>query len=170
MKGSSFGTNGKSRRPGGRILTAREDVLVIPHTAGYTFEQSGRVYDIKKEIFTRTAENVSGDSGVFIEITLSAIFDIIALQERHQVEHQVELSGTAIAVLKALEGGELPRREIFSAIGKSGDSRAFKRNIEPLIDSGLIEMTVPERPKSKLQRYRLTGKGAAALNARRRAE
>ena len=44
MKGSSFGTNGKSRRrrgigrrPGGRILTATEDVLVIPHTAGYTF-------------------------------------------------------------------------------------------------------------------------------------
>ncbi|MFR5880530.1 Fic family protein [Cloacibacillus evryensis] len=96
------------------------------------------------------------------------------LQERHQVEHQdkhqVDLSGTAIAVLKALEGGELPRREIFSAIGKSGDSRAFKRNIEPLIDSGLIEMTVPERPKSKLQLYRLTGKGAAALNARYRAE
>lgn len=105
------------------------------------------------------------DSGVFIEFTLSALLDVIALQlkhrDEHQDKHQVELSSVAAAVLKALGGKSLSRREIFAAIGMSGDSRSFKRHIEPLIAGGFIEMTVPDRPNSKLQRYRLTDKGAA---------
>ncbi len=46
----------------------------------------------------------------------------------------------------------------------TGDSRSFKRNIEPLITSGLVEMTVPGKPSSRLQKYRLTASGKARLN------
>lgn len=102
----------------------------------------------------------ANDSGVFIEFTLSAMLDIILLQEKHQVEHQekhqVELSDIQNAVLKALENKELSRKEVFAAIGMVGDSRAFKRHIEPLLDAGLIEMTVPDKPNSRLQKYRLS--------------
>jgi Fic family protein len=103
------------------------------------------------------------DSGGFIEFTLSAIFDIIALQEKHQVEHQekhqVDLSDTQLAVLKALGNKFLSRKEIFAAIGLNGDTRSFKRHIDPLLADGLIEMTVPDKPNSRLQKYRLTNKG-----------
>ncbi|MDR3108347.1 MAG: Fic family protein [Planctomycetaceae bacterium] len=109
----------------------------------------------------------ANDSGVFIEFTLSAIFDIITLQEKHQVKHedkhQVELGDTQFAVLKALENKTLSRKEIFAAIGMNSDSRAFKRNVEPLITDGFIEMTVPDKPNSKLQKYRITEKGTAAI-------
>jgi Fic family protein len=107
----------------------------------------------------------ANDSGVFIEFTLAAIFDIIELQEKHQekhiVKHQVELSDIHIAILKALENKSLSRKDIFAAIGLGGDSRSFKRNIEPLLTGGLIEMTVPDKPNSRLQKYRLTDKGRA---------
>jgi Fic family protein len=119
----------------------------------------------------------ANDSGVFIEFTLSAIAGIIAAQEKHedehgvehqdkhQVEHQVEhqdkLSATGLCILKTLETANMSRKEIFAAIGINGDTRSFKRNIEPLLADGLIEMTVPDKPNSKNQKYRLTGKGIA---------
>ncbi len=103
------------------------------------------------------------DSGVFIEFTLSAIYEIIAEQTKYQVKHkdkhQVELSDTHRAVLKMLKNKALSRKEIFAAIGMNGDSRSFKRNIEPLIEMGLIEMTVPDKPNSRMQKYQLTETG-----------
>ena len=129
----------------------------------------------------------ANDSGVFIEFTLSAIFNIILHQDEHQDEHQdkhqvkhqdkhqdkhqvkhqdkhqVKLSVTQLAVLQSIKDKALSRREIFSAIGMNSDSRSFKRNIEPLLSLGLIEMTVPDKPNSKLQKYRLTNKGLRAI-------
>ena len=105
----------------------------------------------------------ANDSGVFIEFTLSALYDIISSQEKHQVrhkdKHQVQLSDTQIEVLKALVNITLSRKEIFVKIGMNGDSRSFKRHIEPLLADGFIEMTVPDKPNSRLQKYRLTDSG-----------
>jgi Fic family protein len=109
----------------------------------------------------------ANDSGVFIEFTLSAIFDIIGIQskhqDKHQDKHQVDLSGTQLAVLKALGNKPLSRKEIFAAIEMNGDSRSFKRHIDPLLLAGLIEMTVSDKPNSRLQKYRLTDVGKAYL-------
>ena len=121
----------------------------------------------------------ANDSGAFIEFTLSTIADTLATQTKHQDEHPIEhqdehlvkhqdehqderrtkLSDKQLAVLKALENKPLSRKEIYTAIEILGDTRAFKRNIEPLIAAGLAEMTVPDKPTSKLQKYRLTTKG-----------
>ena len=108
----------------------------------------------------------ANDSGVFIEFTLSALYEIIAEQEKRQVEHQdkrqVKLTDKQISVLNALENEILTRKEVFYAINMSGDSRSYKRNIEPLLTAGLIEMTIPDKPNSKLQKYRITPKGKAS--------
>lgn len=109
----------------------------------------------------------ANDSGVFIEFALSAVLDTISDQEKHQVKHegkhQVELSDIQVKVLKLLEDKTLSRKDIFAAIGLSGDSRSFKRHIEPLIEAVLLEMTVPDKPNSRLQKYRLTDSGKAQL-------
>lgn len=67
------------------------------------------------------------------------------------------------SALKALEDKNLSRKKVFAEIGLNGDRRAFKRNIEPLLRGGFIEMTVPDKPNSKLQKYRLTDKGVVAI-------
>jgi predicted transcriptional regulator len=114
----------------------------------------------------------ANDSGAFIEFALSAILDATKAQDihidKHKVEHRVEhrderLSDAMISILKALEAKSLSRKEIFAAIGMSADFRAFKRIVAPLLTDGYIEMTVPDKPSSKLQKYRLANKGKAAL-------
>jgi Fic family protein len=109
----------------------------------------------------------TNDSGAFVEFALSAILDTIVEQSKHQVEHpekhQVDLSDIQLAVLKTLKGKTRSRKEIFAAIRMSGDTRSYKRNIEPLLADGLIEMTVPDKPSSRLQKYRLTDTGLAAI-------
>lgn len=117
------------------------------------------------------AAGKANNSAVFIEFTLLAVLDTIADQEKHQVKHedkhQVELTSTQIDVLKSIEDKALSRKEIFAAIGMNGDSRSFKRHIEPLIEAGLIKMTVPDKPNSRLQKYRLTDSGKARLEGNR---
>ena len=40
-----------------------------------------------------------------------------------------------------------------------------ERYLEPALAEGLVELTIPDKPKSRLQRYRLTEKGKALQGA-----
>jgi len=42
-------------------------------------------------------------------------------------------------------------------------NRKFKRSLEKIITTGLLEMTMPEKPRSSRQKYRLTEKGRQLL-------
>ena len=37
------------------------------------------------------------------------------------------------------------------------------RVLKLLLETGLVEMTIPEKPNSRLQKYRLTAKGRQAI-------
>lgn len=54
--------------------------------------------------------------------------------------------------------------EIFSEIGISNQTANFKRHIEPLLEKELLQMTIPENPKNRNQKYRTTQKGRKKLN------
>ena len=55
--------------------------------------------------------------------------------------------------------GEMSRQEIQDNLGLS-DKRNFVENyLKPTLEQGIIEMTIPDKPNSRLQKYRLTKKG-----------
>ncbi|APS39815.1 Fic family protein [Salegentibacter sp. T436] len=60
--------------------------------------------------------------------------------------------------------GEDSRSEMQYHLGLS-DRENFRKNyLQPTLAEGLIEMTIPEKPQSSKQRYRLTSRG---VNARK---
>jgi len=54
--------------------------------------------------------------------------------------------------------------EILERIGLSKQTKNFKENIEPAIDVGLLAKTIPDRPKSKHQKYITTEMGKKIIN------
>ncbi|NTU44153.1 MAG: hypothetical protein HGA99_01345 [Chlorobiaceae bacterium] len=55
--------------------------------------------------------------------------------------------------------GEINRDELMKIIGVKDRMYFMRSYLKPAIAAGFIEMTFPERPRSKNQRYRLTERG-----------
>jgi len=70
-------------------------------------------------------------------------------------------SATSARVLSALAGGSLSRSAIANAVGHKLISGAINRAIKQLLERGLIELTIADRPRSRLQEYRLKDQGRA---------
>ena len=70
-------------------------------------------------------------------------------------------------LLAVLQRGELSAGELRSAL-RIKHRPTFRANyLHPALDAGLIEYTIPDKPNSRLQKYRLTEKGRKSLgNAR----
>ena len=153
----------------GRIGRLWQTLLLAKWNKIFAWIPMETILHLKRSQYYQAIEAArkSNDSGVFIEFTLSAIYEIIVLQEKHQVkhqeEHQVGLNDMAIKILKIFNDKNLSRKEIFAAISMNSDYRAYKRNIEPLLTGGYIERTIPDKPNSKLQKYRLTEKGKMTI-------
>jgi predicted transcriptional regulator len=47
--------------------------------------------------------------------------------------------------------------------GRSNRTKFRDQVLKPLMEAGWIEMTIPDKPTSRLQKYRLTDKGRALL-------
>ena len=65
--------------------------------------------------------------------------------------------------LKLLMYAELGRKTIAQKLGTSSRAGHLSRILAELVSNGLIELTLPEKPNSRLQRYRLTEKGKRAV-------
>jgi len=144
------------------ILSKWDPLFLSLPTETIIFERQSDYYT------TLSKSDQSGNSTIFIEFMLTAIADILAIQERHKEEHKEEhkdpcISRTMMSILRNLASVNLSRKELFASVGMKCDFRSFKRNIEPLMIDGYIEMTLPDKPTSKLQQYRLTTKGRETI-------
>ena len=75
-----------------------------------------------------------------------------------QVEAQVELSETDKKIISLLDTQTLGQSQIMALLGYTTRTGNFKRALERLSALALIEMTIPDKPNSRLQKYRLTEK------------
>lgn len=69
------------------------------------------------------------------------------------------------SVLIFLKNSELSASEIVSELGLGSKTGAFKRLIKDLLEKQFIEYTIPDKPSSRLQKYRLTKTGKALLGS-----
>jgi len=82
---------------------------------------------------------------------------------RDQVGTKMDLDPERVEVLR-LCVTERSMVELLAVAGRTNRTKFREQVIKPLLDAGFIEMTVPEKPRSSKQRYRLTALGRAWLD------
>ena len=89
----------------------------------------------------------------------------VAYQVAHQVAYQNIPRNTAGRIFLLLKDGPLGRADIAKTLGVTRMARSLKMALDTLQEDGLIEYTVPDNIRSRLQKYRLTEKGRQMLVA-----
>lgn len=67
-----------------------------------------------------------------------------------------------VALLKKVSG-EMTRQELTDALGLKDRKHFGDAYLQPALEAGLLEMTIPEKPQSSKQRYRLTDLGRTVV-------
>ena len=88
----------------------------------------------------------------------------ITTQATEEVTTEVAGEVTAeVAKLLSLSSRPVSRHDLQKAFGLRHDEHFREAYLVPALAAGLIEMTIPDKPNSRLQKYRLTAKGQAWL-------
>ena len=142
--------NGRMGRLWQSLILARwNPVFADIPVESLIFEHQAEYYQVLQESTRQT------DSAPFIAFMLRMILDTVTAhtpQVAPQVTPQV---GELLAAIQ----GEMSREALQTALSLS-DRKSFReRYLKTALADGLIEMTIPDKPNSRLQKYRLTDKG-----------
>lgn len=98
--------------------------------------------------------NLKGSSNVFIEFMLDAIIETMNETIKQSNIEKGSLSIQAKKLLKIFEEGvPYTTIELMDKVGIKSRASFKKNYLDPLLESGTIEMTIPDKPVSRNQRY-----------------
>jgi len=96
------------------------------------------------------------DSGAFILYMLERILEAL---DNNSPPHVTQHVTPQVAMLLKKLKGEMSRDDLMTQLGLTDRKSFSERYLQPALRHGLIEMTIPDKPRSRLQRYRLTAAG-----------
>ena len=131
----------------GRSMPRNRELMRVYKDLRFVEQLGSGIHRILK-VYDESIFNISDN---FIEISFPFEQGYLS-QVTPQVTPQV------LGLLEVMEG-ELNRKELQGRLNLS-DRENFRKNyLQPALDNGIIEMTIPEKPKSSKQKYRLTKLG-----------
>ncbi len=100
-----------------------------------------------------TASDKSADCADFVEMMMKVICD--ALSELDQTDQDNDqVSDQVKTMLDCLGGEELSAVQLMERLSLSHRPTFRKNYLRPALEAGLIEMTIPNKPNSRNQKYR----------------
>jgi len=97
------------------------------------------------------------DSSAFVELMLEIILDTLketTVVGKAEKDGTDKLSPSVQKLLDAMGDEELSAAEIMDRLGLSHRPTFRTNYLNPALDQGLIEMTIPDKPSSRNQKYR----------------
>jgi Fic family protein len=131
------------------ILAKWKPIFAYLPVESLIFERQQEYYQAIQESTRRS------NSAPFVRFMLQAILDTVQVTAP-QVARQVT---PQVAKLLKLLTKEMGRVELQGVLGLRDRKSFIERYLHPAIKAGLVEMTRPEEPNSRFQKYRLTEKG-----------
>jgi Fic family protein len=132
------------------LLSTEEDIFAYLPIESIIKERQQEYYDAIATC------NKQGSSNVFIEFMLDAILETIK-RTIDNAEKETQTASIQVKKLLSVMEKDVPYTtlELMDLVGlKSRVS--FKQNyIDPALELGFIEMTIPDKPKSRNQRYKI---------------
>jgi len=116
------------------------------------FEHQAEYYQAIQESTRQT------DSAPFIAFMMQMILDTVTTSTP-----EVALEVTPEVRLLSVLTSEMTRQQLKEALGLKDDEHFRKAYLLPALEAGLIEMTIPDKPRSSKQKYRLTEKGLQVM-------
>ncbi|MGE4286291.1 MAG: Fic family protein [Phycisphaerae bacterium] len=124
------------------------------------------IYANQQKYYEAIAKSsLAGESTAFIEFMLALIKAETGSSGKHtdqvsdQVNDQVKL---LLGLYGRLGKSELSASEMMKEFNLSHRASFRANYLRPAMEAGFIEMTIPQSPQSRLQKYRLTAAGRAA--------
>lgn len=112
-------------------------------------------------------EPVIEEIGMRVRFTIYLAESFVPTKEsgpgRDQVGTKLGLSQDQVEILNICSN-ECGIKDLMARIGRSNRTKFRDQVLNPLISNKYIEMTIPDKPSSSKQKYRLTKRGEAALN------
>ena len=135
------------------ILTRWKPLFAHVPVESETHARQGEYYEA-----IRQSSN-EGESTPFVAFMLDTILAAVRTpQEPPQVTPQVRRLLSVLA-------GEMSRQDILRALGLRDRKSLRERYLLPALQRGYVEMTRPDAPNARNQRYRLTARGRDARSA-----
>ena len=86
-------------------------------------------------------------------------------QVEAQVEAQVILTEIERRMLLSCREDSKSGQELLNVAGYETRTGNFKRSLDKLLQAAMLEMLIPDKPNSRMQKYRLTAKGRTWLDS-----
>ena len=118
----------------------------------------------QRELFPSEAEAAPRVSAVR-ESEPTALDEPKIVEDDSESPTKVPVPGKAAMRLLSAMSGEMTRKEIRDALKLKNRSHVKKQYLDPCQEKGWIELTMPEKPSSRKQRFRITPDGRACVEA-----
>jgi len=120
------------------------------------------IYEHQTEYYAALQESTrQTDSAPFITFMLRMILDTFTTSTP-EVTTEASPEVRLLSVLTR----EMTRQQLKEVLGLKDDEHFRKAYLLPALGAGFIEMTIPDKPRSSKQKYRLTDKGRQQLTRR----
>lgn len=112
------------------------------------------ILERQAEYYQSISDSTSdGNSNKFILFILNAMLDAILDLTQESVDHLITLDIRVNKLISIMPDHPMTSAELMTLLGLKSKSTFLNNYLQPALDLGLIEMTIPEKPTSRNQRY-----------------